>query len=304
MSEKRKRLHWMPLDWPAYWADTRKWAGRPQLHGAYLNLLGALWMARGSLPLDDEELAALACCTHEQWVEMKDKILPMFDLVDGRLHQKRLASEFDHAQKVSEARSEAGKKGAAAKHGKVANAKDLPPDLPPDLSRQTDRQEQKQKHSPNGESLGASTDAPKKKAPKAKKDGYTPGFEGAWTIYPKRAGNNSKTAAYRAWCARLAAGATVAELTAGTERYALYCRNEGKIGSSYVKQASTFYGPDFHYLEPWDSAPRTATNSTRHDVRTSTMSGLGSKQGSHHETDRTHRTEPIDVQARVIPDTE
>ena len=58
MTTKPKRLHWMPLDWPAYWADTRAWFGRPDLHGAYMNLLGELWMRREPIPLDDK-LAAV-----------------------------------------------------------------------------------------------------------------------------------------------------------------------------------------------------------------------------------------------------
>lgn len=90
---------------------------------------------------------------------------------------------------------------------------------------------------------------------KGKASGYTPEFEQAWLLYPKRAGGNSKADAFKAWAARLKAGATVEELTEGTERYAGFIRATGRENSEYVKQAATFYGPSAHYAEPWTPPP-------------------------------------------------
>lgn len=303
MSDKKK-LPWMPLDIPAYRADTSTFT--TEQHGAYLLLLFGMWMDKGSLPSDDESLASVTGLPLERWQSVKAKILAKFTEQDGRITQKRVTKELVRAQKVSAERSQAGREGAARRwqsdgksHGKgiaepmantMANAQQN--DAPP------------QPHSlPNGkDSLGSSGDAPKEKKPKAVKPVYSPEFEEAWTEYPKRAGGNSKVDAYRAWCARVKAGATPAELLAGTQRYTLYCFAEGKIGTSFVKQAATFYGPGFHFLEAWTPAPKAATHSTRHEARTATMNGLGSKRGPQDETNRTHRTEPIDVQARVVPD--
>lgn len=297
MTDKKKRLHWMPWDVPAYLADTTSF--NAEQHGAYLMLLASMWMERGPLLANDEDLAQAARCTPERWQAIKHKVLAKFELADGKLSQGRLLEELGKASKVSAARREAGLAGAAAKHGKPA-AKKVAKGVA--NAKQNDGQKQEHKHSPNGESSGASDDPPKETKAKPVKGEYSEDFEAAWALYPKRAGGNSKADAYKAWCARVKAGATIEELTSGTQRYADYCEAESKVGSSFVKQAATFYGPGFHFLEAWTPAPRAAANTNRHDVRSATMSGLGSKQGQQHGTDRPDSSEPIDVQARVIPD--
>lgn len=77
------------------------------------------------------------------------------------------------------------------------------------------------------------------------------GFDEAWKLYPRRAGGNSKKAALRAWRARLAAGVKPETITDGVKRYAAFVRSKKKEGTEFVKQASGFFGPDEHYLEPW-----------------------------------------------------
>lgn len=46
-------------------------------------------------------------------------------------------------------------------------------------------------------------------------------------------------------------------MLAGVKRYAAFVAATGKLGSEYVKQASTFFGPDRHFDETWQtpSAP-------------------------------------------------
>jgi len=80
---------------------------------------------------------------------------------------------------------------------------------------------------------------------------YSLEFEAAWQAYPKRAGGNPKATAYKHWKARIADGATASELLAGVQRYAAYIRATGKLGTEYVKQAATFFGPDRHFEEAW-----------------------------------------------------
>jgi phage replication O-like protein O len=77
------------------------------------------------------------------------------------------------------------------------------------------------------------------------------GFELAWTLYPKRAGGNSKKAAQAKWKARTRAGVAPDEILAGVERYANYVRATGKEGTEYVLQAATFFGPNDHWKEEW-----------------------------------------------------
>lgn len=76
-------------------------------------------------------------------------------------------------------------------------------------------------------------------------------FEEMWALYPKRDGGNSKADALKAWNARVKAGVTPGEMTAGVKRYAAYCAGKNQIGTQYVKQASTFFGKGAHYAEAW-----------------------------------------------------
>ena len=55
----------------------------------------------------------------------------------------------------------------------------------------------------------------------------------------------------KAWNARIRAGVDPAELVAGVRRYAAFCAAKGSIGTSYVKQAAVFFGPDAHWSEQW-----------------------------------------------------
>ena len=71
---------------------------------------------------------------------------------------------------------------------------------------------------------------------------HTPEFETAFKAYPKRAGNNPKHDAWKAYRARLKEGVTDAQLLAGVQRYAAWCTATGKVGTEYVMRASTFFG--------------------------------------------------------------
>lgn len=97
--------------------------------------------------------------------------------------------------------------------------------------------------------------ADKSKGRKAKDSGATPdpNFEEAWLAYPKREGGNSKAAALKAWQARIRDGEDPVRLVAATRAYAADLRQADRIGTRFVKLASTFFGPDRHYA---DFAPR------------------------------------------------
>lgn len=85
------------------------------------------------------------------------------------------------------------------------------------------------------------------------KENYSNEFEQAWQAYPKRAGGNSKAAAWKAWKARIKDGVTTVAMLAGVNRYAGYVRATGSAGTQYVKQAATFFGPDRHFEETWQA---------------------------------------------------
>jgi len=90
---------------------------------------------------------------------------------------------------------------------------------------------------------------------RAGKRGYPEEFERAWAEYPKRAGGNPKRDACKAWEARVKAGANPDDILAGVQRYAAFCRLTDKIGTEYVKQGATFFGPSEHYLDDWTPPP-------------------------------------------------
>lgn len=87
-------------------------------------------------------------------------------------------------------------------------------------------------------------------------------FEETWKVYPKRAGNNPKQDALKAWTARRKAGATAEEMHAGTERYAKFCAATDKINTETVLRASTFFGPAKPYEQDF-SPPQTDRHKRR-----------------------------------------
>ncbi len=112
-----------------------------------------------------------------------------------------------------------------------------------------DYQETTQKINAENKYLGASAEAD---TPKVKSStDYSPAFEEAWQAYPKRSGGNNKLSAFKAWNARIKQGVKPETMMEGVKRYAAFMASEGKIGTSFVKQAATFFGPDKHFDEPW-----------------------------------------------------
>ncbi|EBJ8256671.1 hypothetical protein R628_10045 [Salmonella enterica subsp. enterica serovar Enteritidis] len=112
-----------------------------------------------------------------------------------------------------------------------------------------DYQETTQKINTENKYLGASAEAD---TPKVKSStDYSPAFEEAWQAYPKRSGGNNKLSAFKAWNARIKQGVKPETMLEGVKRYAAFMASEGKIGTSFVKQAATFFGPYKHFDEPW-----------------------------------------------------
>ncbi|EPR9732924.1 hypothetical protein ACU973_002573 [Enterobacter bugandensis] len=126
-----------------------------------------------------------------------------------------------------------------------------------------DYQETTQKINTENKSLGASAEAD---TPKVKSStDYSPAFEEAWQAYPKRSGGNNKLSAFKAWNARIKQGVKPETMLEGVKRYAAFMASEGKIGTSFVKQAATFFGPDKHFDEAWLVETTANKASTRQD---------------------------------------
>lgn len=95
----------------------------------------------------------------------------------------------------------------------------------------------------------------KKRLPKLHE--YSPEFEEAWRLYPKREGGNPKRTAYRAWNARLEEGVRPEELIEAVKRYAAYIEAreeaEGPGSRRYVLQAATFFGPNERWKDDYET---------------------------------------------------
>ncbi len=118
-------------------------------------------------------------------------------------------------------------------------------------------QEQDQEHEKDTDLLGHGSATPPRGQGQSEGDNpepkktYPDEFELVWSIYPKRAGGNSKSDAFKAWNARIKDGTATEEIYSGVERYAAFVKFEGNLNTQYVKQAKTFFGPGMHFSEPW-----------------------------------------------------
>jgi uncharacterized protein YdaU (DUF1376 family) len=107
---KREQLPYMPLFGGDYLKETRHLT--LEQHGAYLHLMIEYW-TKGCLPDDDVQLARIVGISLPKWLRMRPTIKAFFS--DDGWHHEVLDEQFAK----SWARSERGRKGAAAKWGKV-----------------------------------------------------------------------------------------------------------------------------------------------------------------------------------------
>ncbi|EFH9080685.1 phage replisome organizer [Escherichia coli] len=91
---------------------------------------------------------------------------------------------------------------------------------------------------------------------------YPDVFEQVWLEYPLRAGANPKKSAFSAWKARLREGVPPEAMLDGVRRYARYLAATGKTGTEFVQRATTFFGPDRNFENPW-LLPVSGTNNQR-----------------------------------------
>jgi len=100
---------------------------------------------------------------------------------------------------------------------------------------------------------------PRKKTSSPDGDGvsdYSPEFCSFWDAYPRGIG---KVEAFRCWNARLSDKSPPDDLISAAKHYAAYCGLQ-KREARYIMHASTFLGPDKHYLEYVTDYPREVTN--------------------------------------------
>lgn len=252
-----KTDQWFPLYVGDYLADTRRLT--TEQHGAYMLLIMDYWRS-GPPPDDDAVLAQITGLTLDRWKEHRPILSRFFQINRGEWRHKRIDAELEKAKEVQSSLSDRGHAGAEARWAKkrreqclgdaTANAQAMLGDAPsPVTSTSTNTLEQPPALPPlqQGQDLLSHPEQPDETSDVP----YTPDFEEAWAIYPKRSGDNPKHAAFKAWNARLRQGHTAMAMTAGVNRYALFVRANGNEGTQYVKHASSFFGPNKHFLESW-----------------------------------------------------
>ena len=124
------------------------------------------------------------------------------------------------------------------------------PPMPPDGTRTSHSFEPVKE--PVNEPIAVGASADESVRVRSNRPEYSPEFEQAWLAYPKRAGGNSKSAAFKAWKARLNEGVKPETMLEGVKRYAGWVSAMGNSGTQFVKQAVTFFGPDRHFEESWE----------------------------------------------------
>lgn len=160
---------------------------------------------------------------------------------------------FDQVPDKSSVKPELARVMASAiSHISVSKLKGSERVLQPFLNQEQEQEQEQEKDSsghgyatPPGDQGQSEGDNPEQKKT------YPDEFELVWSIYPKRAGGNSKSDAYKAWHARIRDGTAAEEIYSGVERYAAFVKFEGNLNTQYVKQAKTFFGPGMHFSEPW-----------------------------------------------------
>jgi len=85
--------------------------------GAYRRLIDACWLRGGILVANDERFASITKLSLKRWLAIKATIAEFFIIADDGWHHKRVSQELAKAVDMTTERSEAGKRGAAARWG-------------------------------------------------------------------------------------------------------------------------------------------------------------------------------------------
>lgn len=211
----------------------------------YRDLLDIYYDTERALNLDTEHLCRLVIARSDEERTAVQQVLNEFftETEHGWVHD-RCEAEIAKYKGIKEAKSAAGKASAAARAAKQTPDLETPAtDVEHVLNGCSTNQEPltiTQEQEQKSKALVPSGDATA---------GYSAEFEACWAKYPKRAGGNSKKAAHKAWSARIREGVTAEALEKAVHAYAAEMIAKGKVGTEYVKQAATFFGPNEHWLE-------------------------------------------------------
>jgi uncharacterized protein YdaU (DUF1376 family) len=181
----------------------------------------------GSLPNDERVLAAFSGAGRD-WHKVRDMALRGFVACDdGRLYHKTLCEDVKRAAESKRKRKDRTKAASEARNGQRNGqrndnrngGRDDEHKPPVTESHRQDRTGQEVKKGLPSLLSGAD------------------GFEEFWNAYPKRSGNADKAGAQDAFTS---SPEDRAGLIDAAKAYAVWCGENGKTGTQYVKQAKAF----------------------------------------------------------------
>lgn len=227
----------------------------------YRDLIDIYYDTEAALPADMDRLCRLAIArSDEERTAVAQVLQEFFVQTDAGWTHDRCEREIAKYRGLKEAKSAAGKASAAARSRKSEQPND---------SNSTAVEQVLNECATNQEPRTKNQEEQEQKALVPSADdtsAYSAEFESFWAEYPKREGGNSKKGAYKAWNARLRSGVKAEDLILSAKRYADHMQAKGNVGTSFVKQAATFLGPDEHWRE--------ALASNIHPLRTTASGGV------------------------------
>ncbi|MBN9093890.1 YdaU family protein [Pandoraea pnomenusa] len=228
-------------------------------HGAFTMLLDTYYATEKPLGFDSVSLFRICRAITEEEraavLRVVDEFFPVGE--DGLRHNKRADELITITRSKLDAKRENGKKGGRPRKQKEASEKLLKTEAKTETKSEVETEQKPNDKLNESSPTPAPTPLikPKKLSAHAETasskstDEPDEDFEQAWRAYPKREGGNSKAAALKAWRARIRDGIEPQRLIAATQAYAAEMQSSSNVGTRFVKQAATFFGPDQHFAE-------------------------------------------------------
>ena len=257
-------LPYMPLYVADYLADAAHLT--TEEHGAYLLLIMTYWQRGKPLPADPDRLARIARLSNERWTDVERTLNDFFLVIDGHWHHKRINAELEKVRDKTEKAKRAGAASASARKAtpvqQTLNGRST--DVQQTFNH-TDTDTDTEVVREDSMALSAPEIDPGSKAVKEEPEG----FDAFWKAYPKRDGNADRKGAVKAFEAARKRADGHEVITQAASRYATHCREKGKIGTEFVKQARSWLNGDL-WREWVPQEPVREISETRVYVQTGT----------------------------------
>lgn len=200
---------WMPLYVGSYLANTSHLT--TEQHGAYFLLLLAAWKRGGRLPADEGQLASVCKLTPQVWRKHRGVLLEFFALDGDAWVHDRVSEEREKAQRLSDIRQEAGRKGGRPKKQDESTEKPI--------GLANEKQTETPLPSPTPD--GVKKDADASSVPGRGLQVWDDVFTAAWEAYPKlgRDRSMSRAKCWPLWRQAAQQAGSPERLLAAVKRY-------------------------------------------------------------------------------------